>query len=183
MSELIEYEGAVRETVDRAGFDDLGSVLLLGEDNPVSSSPVHQLYPRPAGCAGHRLFSLILGLKNEDDYMAIWRTNLCSPSWDAGAARRRAWTLMGPEVPWHAIIMLGRKVATVFDVTTARGHYDTLEPFTSGEIDTGGRMFRLISLPHPSGRCREWNDPRSALRARSLLRLHCPAIPWGGAIL
>ncbi len=179
MSEHIEHLGAVREPM---GSIDLGTILLLGEDNPISSSPEFQLYPRPIGCSGERLQTHVLGL-SEPTYLAIWRTNLCTPTWDSGAARRRAWTLLGDAVPWTTIVMLGRKVASSFEVAHPTVYHPTLLPFTSGQIDTGGRMFTLISLPHPSGRCKEWLVTSAFKRAQRLMRLHNPTIPWGGAIL
>jgi hypothetical protein len=193
MSELIEHLGAVREipplppqhslvndSTSRAQVnvvDDLGRILLLGEDNPQSSDPSFQLYPRPIGCAGHRLQTMILGLHSESDYLAIWRTNLCSPSWDSGRARKRARMLLSDSVPWSVIVMLGRKVARAFDDALITD--TSLLPFVSCRISN--RI--LIALPHPSGRCKDWNDPVAIHNAQKLMRTHCPTIRWGGALI
>ncbi len=162
-------------------------VLLVGEDNPQSADPVHQLFPYPTGCAGERLCNLILGMHTTHDYRAIWRTNLCSPSWDSKEAITRAYVLMGDErrqlhlgegrvmqepIPWRTIIMLGRKVAKIFQHVT--GH---LDPFESSQA----KGLTFLSLPHPSGLCREWNDPEAIRRTRRVLRELEPEIPWGVA--
>lgn len=40
-------------------------------------------------------------------------------------------------------------------------------------------------MPHPSGRCRAWNDPANALLARALVARATPSsgIAWGSALV
>lgn len=78
--------------------------------------------------------------------------------WDAGLAWRCArrleeWAL----AEGQDLVLLGRRVERAF---RAGGR---LREF--GEIEY--RSVRFLFLPHPSGRCREWNDPlrRAAMRA------------------
>lgn len=54
-------------------------------------------------------------------------------------------------------VLLGRRVAL------AHGH--TFEPFTFVEHD----HYRALILPHPSGRCRVWNDASAIFKARNLV--------------
>ncbi len=165
--------GAVREIIGVGEkYDALGRILLLGEDNPQSSAPEHALVNHPDGCAGHRLQSRVLEIV-PSTYHAIWRTNLCSPVWFTPDAKNRFWSLLAPDAPWTTVVCLGRKVSSIAELDTWAGR----------QIDTGGREFSVISLPHPSGRCREWNDPSSYGRAHRLMRLVAPAIPWGGVML
>lgn len=67
------------------------------------------------------------------------------------------------------IVMLGRQVAVAFG---------TNQPFFGLTVISG---VRTLLLPHPSGRCRVWNDPMSMLRARAkvnaLLRMPPTASP------
>ena len=142
--------------------------------------------PQPAGVAGCRLRSQILALSRLT-YLSIWRANLCSPTWNRAAAIERAAELVvgtGDAHPWNLVIMLGRKVADAVDAALRRetkrqggapGWRD-IEPFESAPLGVGRT---LVSLPHPSGRCRDWNDPANYARARELLRTVAGAIPWG----
>lgn len=167
------HRGAVRKS---AGEINSRQILLVGEDNPQSVADEHALYPYPPNCAGERLCNRILALPWTDDYLALWRTNLCTPSWSDKQAGRRAWELLGAEVPWTKIVLLGRKVSKIFEPICNV----TLESFTIGRIDTGHRTFTVASLPHPSGRCREWNNAENYERARSVMRTLAPDIAWGG---
>lgn len=126
-------------------------VLLVGEDNPHSDDPRFALYPRPVGCAGHRLAIKILGHEFGADYLAKYdRTNLCSGKWSTTEARVRALDLAETGRP---MVLLGAKVCRAFGLDFA--------PFSIA----CGRSLMAI-LPHPSGRCRAWNEPGSYARAR-----------------
>lgn len=188
-TELVEHLGAVRERMSSSDSDimevarrdeALASILLLGEDNPQSSRPEFQLYPRPSGCSGHRLQSLVLGLP-EQDYLAVWRTNLCSPTWDQLSARQRLRLLLARETPWATVVCLGRKVAKVAEMVTNLTKNHNFRTFDHAELTDVGK--RLIFLPHPSGRCREWNEPGAFRRAQGLMRMASPTINWGGQLL
>jgi hypothetical protein len=37
----------------------------------------------------------------------------------------------------------------------------------------------LVTFPHPSGRCREWNSAGAYERAIATLRHAAPSFPWG----
>jgi hypothetical protein len=118
--------------------------LLVGE----STSKGHEdvLSPIPKGGSGYRLIA-ILGMTEAEYVETFDRVNLCADGWNGAEAKGKAATLL-----WrHRIIMLGRKVTTAFGFR--------YEPFT--EVADG-----ILCLPHPSGRCRTWNDPSSVLAAR-----------------
>jgi hypothetical protein len=180
-----EFLGAHRYDVDQRHCP----VLLVGEDNPHSEDPKDALYPYPVGTAGYNLAENItdVGVGHQ---LATWRTNLCSPRWSAKAARERALALVkAPGVPWRVIIMLGAKVASAFKSALESTHVDIkLEPFTTyralHSIDDKSSFFAklewitLVSLPHPSGRCRVWKDEAQVHRARVLLATAAPT--WYG---
>lgn len=171
-----EHRGAHRIICAEKVDDDLRHVLLVGEDNPQSPDTHYSLWNDPPGCAGHRLQEHILMLPARQ-YRAIWRTNLCCPTWDRDAAILRTFELVAADCQWTTIVMLGRRVASAFQAG-ALGF--NLEPFEhSGVVKKYGREIQFVSLPHPSGRCREWNNTTNYERARRLLRRITP-IPFGG---
>ncbi len=192
----LSHAGACR-TAFRVTPEACGRVLLVGEDNPLSSAPEHALFCHPPGCAGARLQSDILGVSRAT-YLALWRTNLCSPKWSAPAARDRAHDLLFDAArPWSTIVLLGRKVADVFARVlepSARsplsGKRAEFSPFSSTRLDDRGRWVdhlipqqydvTIVSLPHPSGRNLLWNDARRIADARVLLAEVVPEIAWGG---
>lgn len=144
-------------------------VILVGESNPISSDPEYALFCYPIGCAGYRL-RRILGLP-QHQYLALHRTNLCVGDWSMARARQRALELLDPQAPWHVMVLLGRKVAEVFNIG--------LVPFTSHVHFCPDRT--LIYIPHPSGRNPVYNQPWAPKRARALLREFAPEVPWGTA--
>lgn len=191
MSKLHHEHDAVR--VSRSLLDEVAGcrVLLLGEDNPQSSEPEHALYPYPEGCAGNRLQSDILQVETST-YLGLWRTNLCCPSWSTKAARARAAALLElRDPPWDTIVMLGAKVAGIvgrpnMEPFESCRRVAAPEPGVAVRFDLFGEAFapipgelQLVYLPHPSGRCRAWNDPGAAARARMVMRSCVPEINWG----
>lgn len=131
--------------------------LLVGELNPYGSDPRRALAPLPPGAAGGRLCK-VLGMSPKEYLKAFDRANLCVGDWDDDRARDRARSLL--RSPRAGFVLLGAKVCRAFGVA--------FDPFTvSGDVGDRGIF---VVLPHPSGRCRLWNDPASAERARELVR-------------
>jgi hypothetical protein len=143
--------------------------LLVGELNPYGVDPRFALYPGPAGSAGHRLCEKVLDLTPKQYIGLFDRVNLCSSKWSVAEARREAEHILS-ENRWPVIVLLGRKVSTAF------GLGDSV-PFTVRTL--GDR--KVAILPHPSGRCREWNDPSSFVNARTVLRT-AGALPGIGEV-
>jgi hypothetical protein len=134
------------------------AALLVGEDNPLGADPRAALFPRPRGRAGDRLRRL-LDLTDVQYLAAFARANLCAGRWDAREARVAAEELADAASEVGApLVLLGRKVAGAFGLAAA-------PPFSRASVGASAAYL----VPHPSGRCREWNDPASAARLRSLL--------------
>lgn len=133
--------------------------VLVGEDNPYGGRPANALYPAPAGCAGHRLCTKVFDMDPRQYLVAFLRYNLCTGKWRREEAERRAkgLILLYRENPK---ILLGAKVAAAFGY-----NYQPFEVQLKGNIGLGCTLI----LPHPSGRCRAWNDPKSYERARDAL--------------
>lgn len=131
-------------------------VVLVGEMPPqrwaldaryrAGHSP---LYPHPPNSAGARLKALS-GLGYGEYIYGLERVNLMhewSPSWNAAEARRRAMSIVTCLRP-HTLILCGGRVATAFGVT------ETLPlKFYSEVLECN-----VVAIPHPSGRCRLYNQ-------------------------
>lgn len=156
-------------------FEDAPPVVIVGEMNPYGADPRYALYDEPAGSAGGRLRRLVLGLRSDTYHRRTRRFNLCTGVWGPAKARRytagRIGSLCGQD---DTVVLLGRKVADAFGL-------DHLAPFTTQAVVSvdEGSVRRYVLLPHPSGRCREWNEPGAYERARELLRQIRPDVLWG----
>lgn len=136
--------------------------VLVGEDNPYGGRPANALLPTPKGSAGHRLCTKIFGMDPRQYMLAFLRYNLCTGKWDVVEAQRRAMGL-GWLYAGNPIIMLGSKVKSAFSLPP-------MEPFDVVDIaHNGGFHGRYLYLPHPSGRCRAWNEPGAYDKARDAL--------------
>lgn len=177
----LDYLGACRTAFELTAIPECAgsaSVLLLGEDNPISSEPEHALYPLPRGCSGNLLQERILGCSRAV-YLAMWRTNLCVGGWKVTAARARARELLlTAGVPWRTVVLLGKKVSAAAEyVLRDAGFPTSLDPLTTCQ-----RLgMTLVSVPHPSGLNRTWNIPGMRESARKLVRDACPGVAWESA--
>lgn len=79
--------------------------------------------------------------------------NLLPPGepWDKSLARETASQVLRYSNP-RLLLLAGRRVATAFGV--------------QGELPQLSGKF--LALPHPSGRCRQWNDPETAEKCAEL---------------
>jgi len=138
-------------------------VVVVGEVNPYGADPSLALYHLPRRASGDR-FRTIAGLSDADYLRHLARRNLCLGRWEARSARLAAQAVLGEG--FEVCVLLGRRVADAFGGNAS--FY---------LVQREGRL--LLSLPHPSGRCRVWNEPWAAARAREVLRLAAPWVPWG----
>ena len=140
-------------------------ILLVGEVNPLSLHPKFALWPDPPNSSGARL-QRIFGLHRETYLSCFERQNLCRGAWSTVEARRQAALIVAN--PPDVLVSLGLRVAQ------ALGFPDTL--FTTRMMTLGGY---LIRLPHPSGRCRIWNESGVIAATRRLMEQYAPHVPWG----
>lgn len=143
------------------------AVVLVGESNPYSVQPGFALYDLPHGASGHRL-RLILGLESEAYQERCQRHNLCWGVWRLTDARREALRLLAL-YPNATFILLGKRVASAFRF---KGSTYTTNDLSDHQT--------ILSLPHPSGRCRVWSEPGARDRAREAVRRACPGLLTGG---
>ena len=133
--------------------------ILVGEQNPYGSDPYYVLYPAPDGCSGHRLCCRILGMHRRTYLETFERVNLCDGPWSVRDARDRATEVS--QLSSRKIIVLGTKVATAFNLKYCR-------------FSQIGKS--ILILPHPSGRCRTWNNPGAFRQAREAVAAFLPEI-------
>lgn len=136
--------------------------LLLAMNNPQSPRPEHALYPHPEGCAGHRLWTMLheAGVRagiaiSKLDYLTRFdRRNLVSASvWSAADARRAAGGVLDA-AGGRTLAVLG--AATLKALQLPRRPWGVLSYSASSARPND--LFTYVLLPHPSGRCREYND-------------------------
>jgi len=138
--------------------------LLVGEDNPYTDVPEMALHPDLKGAAGSRL-ALILETPPAAFAAAFARVNLCSGGWDRAAAEAAADALFKEQaLSGQPTVLLGARVCRAF--------WLEFRPFSTFEAERwlgleGGEALTMRGaiLPHPSGRCRIWNEPANRLRA------------------
>lgn len=140
----------------------MSKLVLVGELNPYGSDPQFALYHLPRHASGNRLRE-ILGL-NDSAYEAIDKINLCTRRWSMKTARAEAWMMM---LKYDRLVLLGAKVRDAFEGPE----------FFQMDIDAPeGHSVQLLTLPHPSGLNRSWNEPGARERARGVMRVFAPEL-------
>lgn len=122
--------------------------VLVGMNNP---RPDAALIPWPMGCAGWRLWRMVhevCGVSRAEWCRRTVRVNLLdSQIWDPLAAARR-----GEEL-WRT---LEDRTVVVLGAATRAALRLNPTPVLSWSVSGG---VRWCWVPHPSGLCREYNDP------------------------
>lgn len=155
-------------------------VLLVGESNPFGGGTVFDLWPEPRGSSGGR-FAGLLGMERGEYLRTFDRVNLLrGRRWSPSLARESA-----SRLEHRRRILLGARVAAAHAVPFRPlfSNYTTHEEFCLGwraaaamyggqaaSCAPGARCVRLLVLPHPSGRSREWNDVRVRSEAREAVK-------------
>ena len=134
---------------------------IVGEAPGPNTSPKLPLFPLPPRSAGARLMSY--SRISPARYLgAFLRRNLFRElprAWDRNDACVNAEQLSA-ELRLRGItrvILLGTKVGAAFDVPDLWSHGHAIG-------------FELVTIPHPSGRCRIYNDIAAQRRAGAMLR-------------
>ena len=139
--------------------------VLLAMNNPLSPDPRHALYPYPPGCTGYRILKLLQRRRPDvtrSQYLrAFERHNiLSSRTWSRPAAREAAEkmrALLATCYQGRTVLVLGSEPRDLLG----------LPPLLVYPQEIGGITWR--QLPHPSGRCRWYNDEMNAELAALLL--------------
>lgn len=141
--------------------------VLLGINNPHSDDPEKALGLEPRGASGHRLWLMLKDAANrrarnlqEEDYLKGFdRQNLMDSDQYSVQGWRDRISKVKYGLKGRKVVMLGTKV-----------------PISLGLRHTGFHMqpqtclsFQYFVVPHPSGLCREYNDPSMRERVGDLL--------------
>lgn len=141
--------------------------VLLGMNNPNSEYPEFALYPDPPRCAGWNLWQLT-GLTREGYLESFERMNLMDGlKWLPSDAQKGAERLR-TELANRDVILLGNDVSRLMWV-------GDIEPCYRWRQKPEGGWWAKI--PHPSGRCRHWNDPLEREMARIFFRELLGSLP------
>lgn len=152
---------------------------LIGLNNPYGTSPHFAIYPAPVNCAGWRLWRLLADyVEGEKLVQKLWRTDytrafdrrnvLSATTWSAAEARRAGADALRA-MRGRRVIVLGAQTADALGLRrTGLGVWSdhhvlselSLQP-TPASTDAPPVSDRVsyTCLPHPSGRCREYNVP------------------------
>lgn len=138
-------------------------VVILGMNNPHSARPESALLPHPRGTAGHRLWSMVhdvCGVSRAEYCRLTERMNLVdAQTWCHRAAAER---LQDVEtmLQGRRVVVLGRTLARLM----------WLPATTPATWVANERLgCEVTYLPHPSGLCRDYNDPTMRIAAGLLL--------------
>jgi hypothetical protein len=124
--------------------------VIVGMNNPLSTSPEHALFPAPDGCTGHRIWRMLnerTGCTRGQYLAAFDRRNLVVGDWSAQVARDSAAQLISGMERGRVVVVLGEGPRRALDLPR-----QLIRP-----VSRLGVVWRQI--PHPSGRCRFYNDP------------------------
>ena len=146
----------------------LAPATIVAMNNPYGSDARMALYPAPQGSAGHRLYCMMrdAGLAAQpsrivrrSDYLCLERRNvLAAREWRETEARR-AGRRLREELAGRRLIVCGVRTLAVLELERP--------PDWGQWWRSEGTEYALV--PHPSGRCREYNDPALVRRTGELL--------------
>ena len=125
--------------------------ILLGMNNPVY--PDRPLWHEPAGCTGARVLALLRSKRpdvTDKQYLQAFdrRNLLYAAEWDADKAAVAADTLVrGLEDTGRRVLVLGETVRKLVGL-----------PQRARLCEVRWRGCSWRSVPHPSGRCRWYNE-------------------------
>lgn len=155
--------------------------IVVGMNNPYSTDPKMALFPAPEQSAGYRLYAMLrdaAAAEGEVIHRSRYATtferhNLLVGEWTTRDANEAALKFLDDHSVRN-IIVLGRSVERAMRIQRRVGwgvwfyHYHLPRPTS------------VCVIPHPSGLCREYNDPAMRLAiGRVLLKQYRRGTPEG----
>lgn len=117
----------------------------------------------------NRLLQL-LQVDDEEFTRRYDRVNLCEGVWTDWQARASVSALVSLAAPGTTFILCGRKVQKAFGEALRKCDGKKLTAGWLACYVEPQQTFTFVSIPHPSGRCRAWNDPEKVKEAQSFLK-------------
>lgn len=105
-----------------------------------------------------RAFLLSLGLRWDDGINLLWPSPVAG-EWSSTEAARVAQAIRPQVEQYDWALLFGKRVCDAFGVPFEIGDATWFDPAAPAIY---------VPLPHPSGRCREWNDPNVCGLARQI---------------
>lgn len=151
--------------------------LLIGMNNPYGPDPRHALFPVPEKSAGGRLFRMFqeASARRFPNGPAPYRQTyingfdrhnvLGQQDWDKAAARAAGAQLL-PTLAGRCAVVLGRDTCTALGLDRKAPWLERRELVL--QPTTGAKLVWWL-VPHPSGMCREYNDPTMRQRVGDLM--------------
>lgn len=161
--------------------------IILGMNNPYGKDPKFALYPAPERCAGWNLWKMLADYAQANHGEKVWRNDyadcfdrrnlLTGTDWNQKEARAAAAPAL-QSFGGRRVIVLGAQPAAALELPrTWAGQWMDYQiqrevpalfsDFASSEIVAD--RFSYTCLPHPSGRCREYNVDGMKEKAGRLL--------------
>lgn len=135
--------------------------LLVGEQPGPKHNAKLPLWPWPKGSAGARLHQMS-GLGVAEYLTKLARVNLAlrpTTKWDEAGAKSRAVHLLSTVPDGTRIVLCGARARDAFDLD---GWFRPTR-YTLWDVSA-------VAIPHPSGRCREYNEEHARRQAGQCLR-------------
>ena len=146
--------------------------VVVGEAPGPKGMSGYPLFPFPERSAGYRLCTMS-GLTRTAWVTIVERVNLLPElpeKWPARYAASQAENLGASLLRGRDLVLCGRRVAKAFGIRPADA--DWLE-----WVDCPVTRAHVVVIPHPSGRCREYNDPAMVRRVGRLLATAFAGLP------
>lgn len=142
--------------------------VLLGLNNPHSTDPERALGVEPKGTSGYRLWSMLA----TEALIEEPPTVILAPQYEAGFDRYNIsdelvfrpvstdrYQFIRDKIRGRTVVMCGTNVPRYLDLQYTGFH---LKPMIASE-------FIYYVIPHPSGLCREYNNPQMRAEVGQLL--------------
>lgn len=134
--------------------------LLVGEQPGPSSNPRLPMWPYPPNSAGGRLHRMS-GMDVGDYLLRLARVNLARrpvARWDPARAADRLGLVLDGLPDGARVVLCGARAKDALCSWLGVPGPTCPLPFTAPVL-WRGRDVKIVGVPHPSGRCQDYNDP------------------------
>ena len=152
--------------------------VIIGMNNPYGTDPKYALYPAPQKAAGYRLYKMLEEAFNRRHpppalllrkaYIdGFDRRNILSGHWTMDRAKKIG-RLMAQGLINRRVVVLGRGPEAALGLPKTDWFMHNRYEWPRVLAD-GSHGFDYWTIPHPSGMCREYNNPENRQRAGDIL--------------